>query len=131
MPVVNGLDLGPGRMAAEGAGQIRDNPATCWWCKRKRSRLEACPRPGDLRADDSQSEGQRHRQGGIAGEGRRFRVSEADRVFFGPNCGSSIEVTGNDPGSVHIRITMVVARQPGASFPAWTTRVMMLARRWD
>src|ERR1700761_371043 len=96
MPVVNGLDLSAYPDGPLSVEDIRDNPATCWWWEKtggeERARVQVISGPtipvsaGDsdkvvslVKADNS---------------GR-----EADKVFFGPEYGNWIEVTGNDPAS--------------------------------
>jgi type VII secretion protein EccB len=96
MPVVNGLDLSAYPDGPLSVEDIRDNPATCWWWEKTggedRARVQVISGPtipvasGDadkvvslVKADSS---------------GR-----EADKVFFGPEYGNWVEVTGNDPAS--------------------------------
>ena len=96
MPVVNGLDLSAYPDGPLSVEDIRDNPATCWWWEKtageERARVQVISgptipvAPGDadkvvslVKADSS---------------GR-----EADKVFFGPEYGNWVEVTGNDPAS--------------------------------
>jgi len=96
MPVVTGLDLSAYPDGPLSPVDIRDNPATCWWWQKtageERARVQVISGPtipvttsaaekvvSLVKADPS---------------GR-----EADRVYFGPDYGNWVALTGNDPGS--------------------------------
>ncbi|MGH3555636.1 MAG: type VII secretion protein EccB, partial [Mycobacterium sp.] len=96
MPVVKGLDLSAYPEGPLNVVDIKENPATCWWWEKTTGEARAHVRvvsgptvpvaTGDaekvvslVKADNS---------------GR-----EADRVYFGPDYGNFVVVTGNDPGS--------------------------------
>jgi type VII secretion protein EccB len=96
MPVVNRLDLSAYPDGPLSVVDIKDNPATCWWWEKttgeERARVQVVSGPtvpvaaadadkvvSLVKADNS---------------GR-----EADRVYFGPNYGNFVVVTGNDPAS--------------------------------
>ncbi len=96
MPVVTGLDLSAYPEGPLKVVDIRENPATCWWWEKttgeNRARVQVVSGPtipvatgktdkvvALVKADNS----------GL----------EADRVYFGPDYGNFVVVTGNDPGS--------------------------------
>lgn len=96
MPVVNGLDLTAYPDSPLKPVDLRENPATCWWWQKtageERARIQVISGPtipvpsgstdkivSLVKADPS---------------GR-----EADHVYFGPDYGNWVVVTGNDPAS--------------------------------
>ena len=96
MPVVNGLDLSAYPDGPLKVQDIRDNPATCWWWEKtngeERARVQVISGPTiPVKASDSEKVVSLVKSDG---SGR-----EADRVFFGPDYGNWVEVTGNDPAS--------------------------------
>jgi type VII secretion protein EccB len=96
MPVVNGLDLSAYPDGPLNPRDIRDNPATCWWWEKtggeERARTQVISGPTiPVKASDTEKVVSLVKSDG---SGR-----EADRVFFGPEYGNWIEVTGNDPSS--------------------------------
>jgi type VII secretion protein EccB len=96
MPVVNGLDLSAYPDGPLNPVDIRDNPATCWWWEKtngeKRARVQVISGPTiPVKASDAEKVVSLVK---ADNSGR-----EADRVFFGPNYGNWVEVTGNDPAS--------------------------------
>ena len=96
MPVVNGLDLSAYPDGPLKVQDIRDNPATCWWWEKtggeERARTQVISGPTiPVKASDTDKVVSLVKSDG---SGR-----EADRVFFGPEYGNWIEVTGNDPSS--------------------------------
>jgi len=96
MPVVNGLDLSAYPDGPLKVQDIRDNPATCWWWEKtsgeERARVQVISGPSiPVKAGDSEKVVSLVKSDG---SGR-----EADRVFFGPDYGNWVEVTGNDPAS--------------------------------
>jgi type VII secretion protein EccB len=96
MPVVNGLDLSAYPDGPLKVEDIRDNPATCWWWEKtsgeERARVQVISGPTiPVKAGDTEKVVSLVKSDG---SGR-----EADRVFFGPDYGNWVEVTGNDPAS--------------------------------
>jgi type VII secretion protein EccB len=96
MPVVNGLDLSAYPDGPLKVRDVRDNPATCWWWEKtggeSRARTEVISGPTiPVKSSDTDKVVSLVKSDG---SGR-----EADRVFFGPEYGNWIEVTGNDPSS--------------------------------
>jgi type VII secretion protein EccB len=96
MPVVNGLDLSAYPDGPLNPRDIRDNPATCWWWEKtggeERARTQVISGPTiPVKASDTQKV--------VSLVKSDSSGREADRVFFGPEYGNWIEVTGNDPGS--------------------------------
>jgi type VII secretion protein EccB len=96
MPVINGMDLSAYPDGPLSPVDLKENPATCWWWQKtageERARVQVISGPtipvrsgaadqvvSLVKADSS---------------GR-----EADRVYFGPEYGNWVVVTGNDPGS--------------------------------
>jgi type VII secretion protein EccB len=96
MPVVNGLDLSAYPDGPLTPVDIRENPATCWWWQKtageERARVQVISGP-----TIPLSSGSTEKVVSLVkadGSGR-----EADRVFFGPDYGNWVVVTGNDPGA--------------------------------
>ena len=96
MPVVNGLDLSAYPDGPLNVVDMRDNPATCWWWEKtageERARTQVISGPtipvAASEADKVVSLVKADNSG-----------READRVFFGPDYGNWVVVTGNDPGA--------------------------------
>lgn len=95
MPVVTGMDLsaypdGPLKLV-----NIKENPATCWWWERSegdsRARIQVVSGP-----TIPVPEAQMGRVVSLVKTGGN-NMPEADRVYFGPNYGNFVAVTGNDP----------------------------------
>jgi Type VII secretion system ESX-1, transport TM domain B len=96
MPVVNGLDLSAYPDGPLKVQDIRDNPATCWWWEKtngeERARTQVISGPTiPVKAKDTEKV--------VSLVKSDASGHEADRVFFGPEYGNWIEVTGNDPSS--------------------------------
>jgi type VII secretion protein EccB len=96
MPVVNGLDLSAYPDGPLSVRDIRENPATCWWWEKtggeERARTQVISGPTiPVKASDAEKV--------VSLVKSDSSGREADRVFFGPEYGNWIEVTGNDPGS--------------------------------
>jgi type VII secretion protein EccB len=96
MPVVNGLDLSAYPDGPLTPVDLKDNPATCWWWQKtngeERARVQVISGPTVP----------------VSASGTDNIVSlvkadasgrEADKVYFGPDFGNWVEVTGNDPGA--------------------------------
>jgi type VII secretion protein EccB len=96
MPVVNGLDLSSYPDGPLSPVDLRDNPATCWWWEKtageERARVQVISGP-TIPVSSSGAE-QVVSLVKADSSGR-----ETDRVYFGPDYGNWVVVTGNDPGS--------------------------------
>jgi type VII secretion protein EccB len=96
MPVVNGLDLSAYPDGPLNAVDLRDNPATCWWWQKtageERARVQVISGP-TIPVTNSGTE----RVVSLVKADPSGR--EADRIYFGPDYGNWVAVTGNDPGS--------------------------------
>ncbi len=96
MPVVNGLDLSAYPNGPLSVEDIRDNPATCWWWEKtggeERARVQVISGPTIPVASGNTDKVVSLVKADSSGR-------EADKVFFGPEYGNWIEVTGNDPES--------------------------------
>jgi type VII secretion protein EccB len=96
MPVVNGLDLSAYPDGPLSVEDIRDNPATCWWWEKtggeERARVQVISGPTiPVSSSDSDKV--------VSLVKADSSGREADKVFFGPDHGNFVEVTGNDPAS--------------------------------
>jgi ESX secretion system ATPase EccB len=96
MPVVNGLDLSAYPDGPLNVQDIRENPATCWWWEKtageERARTQVISGPTiPVKPSDTEKV--------VSLVKADPTGREADRVFFGPNYGNWVVVTGNDPGS--------------------------------
>jgi type VII secretion protein EccB len=96
MPVVNGLDLSAYPDGPLSPVDLKENPATCWWWQKtggeERARVQVVSGP-TIPVSSSGAE-QVVSLVKADSSGR-----EADRVYFGPDYGNWVVVTGNDPGS--------------------------------
>jgi type VII secretion protein EccB len=96
MPVVNGLDLSAYPDSPLSPVDLKENPATCWWWQKtageERARVQVISGPTIPVASGSTEQIVSLVKADSSGR-------EADRVFFGPDYGNWVVVTGNDPGS--------------------------------
>ncbi|OBH36643.1 type VII secretion protein EccB [Mycobacterium sp. E342] len=96
MPVVNKLDLSSYPDAPLNVADIRENPATCWWWQKtsgeNRARIQVISGATIPVAAKDESKVVSLVKADTTGR-------EADQVFFGPDYGNFVAVTGNDPGA--------------------------------
>ncbi|BBY00874.1 ESX-5 secretion system ATPase EccB5 [Mycobacterium seoulense] len=96
MPVVNKLDLSSYPDAPLNVADIRENPATCWWWQKtageNRARIQVVSGATIPVAAKDESKVVSLVKADTTGR-------EADQVFFGPDYGNFVAVTGNDPGA--------------------------------
>ncbi len=96
MPVVNGLDLSAYPDSPLTPVDLKDNPATCWWWQKttgeERARVQVISGPTIPVSSGSTEQVVSLVKADSSGR-------EADRVYFGPDYGNWVVVTGNDPGS--------------------------------
>jgi type VII secretion protein EccB len=96
MPVVNGLDLSAYPDSPLSPVDLKENPATCWWWQKtageERARVQVISGPTIPVSSGSIEQVVSLVKADSSGR-------EADRVFFGPDYGNWVVVTGNDPGS--------------------------------
>ncbi|MCV7331205.1 type VII secretion protein EccB [Mycobacterium cookii] len=96
MPVVNGLDLSAYPDGPLNPVDMKENPATCWWWQKtageERARIQVISGPTIPVSAGSTDQVVSLVKADSSGR-------EADRVYFGPDYGNWVEVTGNDPGS--------------------------------
>jgi hypothetical protein len=96
MPVVNGLDLSAYPDSPLTPVDLKDNPATCWWWEKtggeERARVQVISGPTIPVSSGSTEQVVSLVKADSSGR-------EADRVYFGPDYGNWVVVTGNDPGS--------------------------------
>jgi type VII secretion protein EccB len=96
MPVVNGLDLSAYPDGPLSPVDLKENPATCWWWQKtageERARIQVISGPTIPVPKASTEKVVSLVKADASGR-------EADRVFFGPEYGNWVVVTGNDPGS--------------------------------
>lgn len=96
MPVVKGLDLSAYPEGPLNVVDMKDNPSTCWWWEKttgeERARVQVVSGPTiPVAAHDTE------RIVSLVKADNSGR--EADRVYFGPNYGNFVVVTGNDPAA--------------------------------
>lgn len=96
MPVVNKLDLSSYPDAPLNVADIRENPATCWWWQKtsgeNRARIQVVSGASlPIAAKDE------NKVVSLVKADTTGRV--ADQVYFGPDYGNFVTVTGNDPGA--------------------------------
>lgn len=96
MPVVNKLDLSSYPDAPLNVADIRENPATCWWWQKtsgeNRARIQVISGATIPVAAKDENKVVSLVKADTTGR-------EADQVFFGPDYGNFVAVTGNDPGA--------------------------------
>jgi type VII secretion protein EccB len=96
MPVVNGLDLSAYPDGPLSPVDLKENPATCWWWQKtageERARTQVISGPTIPVPNGSAEKVVSLVKADASGR-------EADHVFFGPEYGNWVVVTGNDPGS--------------------------------
>jgi len=96
MPVVNGLDLSAYPDAPLNPIDLKENPATCWWWQKtageERARIQVISGPTIPVPNGSTDKVVSLVKADSSGR-------EADHVFFGPEYGNWVVVTGNDPGA--------------------------------
>ena len=96
MPVVNGLDLSAYPDAPLSPIDLKENPATCWWWQKtageERARIQVISGPTIPVPNGSTDKVVSLVKADSSGR-------EADHVYFGPEYGNWVVVTGNDPGS--------------------------------
>ncbi|MGZ4585693.1 MAG: type VII secretion protein EccB [Mycobacterium sp.] len=96
MPVVNKLDLSSYPDAPLNVADIRENPATCWWWQKtsgeNRARIQVVSGATIPVATKDENKVVSLVKADTTGR-------EADQVFFGPDYGNFVAVTGNDPGA--------------------------------
>jgi type VII secretion protein EccB len=96
MPVVTGLDLSAYPDAPLSPIDLKENPATCWWWQKtageERARIQVISGPTIPVPNGSTDKIVSLVKADTSGR-------EADHVFFGPEYGNWVVVTGNDPGS--------------------------------
>lgn len=96
MPVVNKLDLSSYPDAPLNVADIRENPATCWWWQKtsgeNRARIQVVSGATIPVAAKDQN-----RVVSLVKADTTGRV--ADQIYFGPDFGNFVAVTGNDPGA--------------------------------
>jgi type VII secretion protein EccB len=96
MPVVTGLDLSAYPDAPLNPVDLKENPATCWWWQKtageERARIQVISGPTIPVPNSSADKVVSLVKADSSGR-------EADRVYFGPEYGNWVVVTGNDPGS--------------------------------
>ncbi|MGD1241963.1 type VII secretion protein EccB [Mycobacterium seoulense] len=96
MPVVNKLDLSSYPDAPLNVADIRENPATCWWWQKtageNRARIQVVSGATIPVAAKDENKVVSLVKADTTGR-------EADQVFFGPDYGNFVAVTGNDPGA--------------------------------
>jgi type VII secretion protein EccB len=96
MPVVNGLDLSAYPDAPLSPVDLKENPATCWWWQKtageERARIQVISGPTIPVPNSSTDKVVSLVKADSSGR-------EADHVYFGPESGNWVVVTGNDPGS--------------------------------
>jgi len=96
MPVVNKLDLSSYPDNPLNVMDIRENPATCWWWQKtsgeNRARIQVVSGSTIPVAAKEMSKVVSLVKADTTGR-------EADQVYFGPDHGNFVAVTGNDPGA--------------------------------
>jgi type VII secretion protein EccB len=96
MPVVNGLDLSAYPDGPLSPVDLKESPATCWWWQKtageERARVQVISGPTIPLSSGSTEKVVSLVKADSSGR-------EADRVFFGPDYGNWVIVTGNDPGA--------------------------------
>ncbi|MGA7132943.1 MAG: type VII secretion protein EccB [Mycobacterium sp.] len=96
MPVVNGLDLSAYPENPLNVVDMRENPATCWWWEKtageERARVQVVSGP-TIPVETSATD----KVVSLVKADTSGR--EADRVYFGPDYGNWVVVTGNAPES--------------------------------
>jgi type VII secretion protein EccB len=96
MPVINGLDLSAYPDSPLSPVDLKENPATCWWWQKtageERARVQVISGPTIPVSSGSTEQVVSLVKADSSGR-------EADRVFFGPDYGNWVVVTGNDPGA--------------------------------
>jgi type VII secretion protein EccB len=96
MPVVNGLDLSAYPDGPLSPVDLKENPATCWWWQKtageERARVQVISGPTIPVSSGSAEQVVSLVKADSSGR-------EADRVYFGPDNGNWVVVTGNDPGA--------------------------------
>ena len=96
MPVVNELDLSAYPDAPLNPIDLKENPATCWWWQKtageERARIQVISGPTIPVPNSSSDKIVSLVKADSSGR-------EADHVFFGPEYGNWVVVTGNDPGA--------------------------------
>ncbi|MCV7118360.1 type VII secretion protein EccB [Mycobacterium nebraskense] len=96
MPVVNKLDLSSYPDAPLNVADIRENPATCWWWQKtsgeNRARIQVVSGATIPVAAKDENKVVSLVKADTTGR-------EADQVYFGPDYGNFVAVTGNDPGA--------------------------------
>jgi type VII secretion protein EccB len=96
MPVVNRLDLSSYPDNPLNVMDMRENPSTCWWWEKtsgeNRARVQVVSGPTiPVAAADKEKV--------VSLVKSDTTGRQADEVFFGPDFGNFVAVTGNDPGS--------------------------------
>jgi type VII secretion protein EccB len=96
MPVVNGLDLSAYPDGPLSPVDLKEDPATCWWWQKtageERARVQVISGPTIPVPNSSTEKVVSLVKADASGR-------EADHVYFGPEYGNWVVVTGNDPGS--------------------------------
>jgi type VII secretion protein EccB len=96
MPVVDGLDLSAYPDGPLSPVDLRENPATCWWWEKtageERARVQVISGPTIPVSNGAADKVVSLVKADTSGR-------ETDRVYFGPDNGNWVVVTGNDPGS--------------------------------
>jgi type VII secretion protein EccB len=96
MPVVNGLDLTAYPDGPLSPVDLKEDPATCWWWQKtageERARVQVISGPTIPVPNSSTEKVVSLVKADTSGR-------EADHVYFGPEYGNWVVVTGNDPGS--------------------------------
>ena len=96
MPVVNGMDLSAYPDGPLSPVDLRENPATCWWWQKtageERARVQVISGPTIPVPNSATGKVVSLVKADASGR-------EADHVFFGPEYGNWVVVTGNDPAS--------------------------------
>jgi type VII secretion protein EccB len=96
MPVINGMDLSAYPDSPLSPVDLKENPATCWWWQKtageERARVQVISGPTIPVSSGSVEQVVSLVKADSSGR-------EADRVYFGPDYGNWVVVTGNDPGA--------------------------------
>jgi type VII secretion protein EccB len=96
MPVVNKLDLSSYPDNPLQVVDMRENPSTCWWWERtageNRARVQVVTGPNIPVKTSDMSKVVSLVKSDTTGR-------EADQIFFGPNFGNFVAVTGNNPAA--------------------------------
>jgi type VII secretion protein EccB len=96
MPVVNGLDLSAYPDGPLSPVDLKESPATCWWWQKtageERARVQVISGPTIPLSSGSTEKVVSLVKADSSGR-------EADRVFFGPDYGNWVVLTGNDPAA--------------------------------